>query len=766
VRFLLILLVFSLSAKAQNTMPGIGAWREHLPYQNAIDVTASANKIYAATLYSLFTVEKATGEITRMSKVSGLSETGISTIRFDEALNKLYIAYSNSNIDILDDKGIHNIPDLQRENIAGDKTIYHFYPSGGLCYLSTGIGVIVIDPQKFETKDAWFIGDSGKHVKTLMFTKDNSFFYAATVEGLKRTPVTTPNPADFQAWTLLSGQNGLAADTCKAVINFQNKIIALQNDSLFVLNGTAWQLFFTNGNPIVSANLTSDKIAICQSSFAGSSVSQVILLNNDGSVSRTLQQPGLISFPQKAIIADNNVWIADRYSGLSQITPSGSNSQYIPNSPQGIAFGEMVVKDNLLYATAGSVNDSWQYQYNREGIFKLADGNWSTINGYYFPKIDSLLDFITIAIDPRDNSAWAGSFSGGLVHIKNDNNFEIYKQNSNIRPAVGDPTSYRVSGLAFDDESNLWVANYGAMPWLHVLKNDNTWQSFIPPFNLTDNAVAQILIDDANQKWIVAPKGNGLICFNHGNSITNPSDDKWKLFQAGRGFGNLPAGEVMCIAKDRSGFIWVGTSDGIAVIECAESVFTSGCEAVIPIVKGGNFANYLFKGEEVRSIAIDGADRKWVATKNGAWLISADGDILLQHYTEENSSLLGNDIRKITINHQTGEVFFATTKGISSFRGEATEGADNNKQLLVFPNPVPAGYNGTIAIKGLAADSYIKITELNGRLVFQAKALGGQAVWNGKDYKGRQIASGIYLVLVTDENRKEKAAGKIVFISR
>jgi hypothetical protein len=765
VRYLLVLLVFSLSAKAQNTLPGIGAWREHLPYQNVIDVTASPSYIYAATLYSLFTVDKSSGEITRMSKVSGLSETGVSTIRFDEALNKLYIAYTNSNIDIIDGKGIHNIPDLQRENIAGDKSIYHFYPSGGLCYLSTGIGVIVIDPQRSETKESWFIGDSGKHVKTFMFAKDNLFFYAATAEGLKRTSVNTPNPADFHAWTLLSGQNGLPADTCKGVINFQNKIIALSHDSLFVLNGSNWQLFFANGSPVVSVNQSADKLTVCQSTFTGGS-SQVILLNNDGSIARTLQQPGVISFPEKAIIADNNVWIADRYSGLSQFTSTNSFSQYIPNSPQGIASGEMAVKNNVLYATAGTVDENWHYQYNRDGIFKLSGGSWSTINGFYFPKMDSLLDFITVAIDPRDQSAWAGSFSGGLLHIKSGNNFDIYKQNSPIGPAVGDPTSYRVSGLAFDDESNLWVANYGAFPWLHVLKNNNTWQSFVAPFALTDNAVSQIVIDDANQKWIASPKGNGVICFNHGSSLTNVADDKWKLFQPGRGFGNLPSGEVLCLAKDKSGFIWVGTTDGVAVIECAESVFTSGCEAVIPIVKGGNFANYLFKGEEVRSIAVDGADRKWVATKNGAWLISADGDVLLQHYTEENSALLGNDIKKITINPESGEVFFATTKGICSFRGEATEAATDNKELLVFPNPVPPGYNGTIAIKGLAADSYIKITELNGRLVYQAKALGGQAVWNGKDYKGRAIASGVYLVLVTDETRKEKAAGKIVFISR
>jgi hypothetical protein len=127
---------------------------------------------------------------------------------------------------------------------------------------------------------------------------------------------------------------------------------------------------------------------------------------------------------------------------------------------------------------------------------------------------------------------------------------------------------------------------------------------------------------------------------------------------------------------------------------------------------------------------------------------------------------LSNDVKKVVINSETGELFIETSKGICSLRGEATEAAENNNKLLVFPNPVPPGYNGTIAIKGLAANSYVKITELNGRMVFQAKALGGQAIWNGKDYNGRSISSGVYLVLVTDDLRKEKAVGKIVFISR
>jgi hypothetical protein len=184
------------------------------------------------------------------------------------------------------------------------------------------------------------------------------------------------------------------------------------------------------------------------------------------------------------------------------------------------------------------------------------------------------------------------------------------------------------------------------------------------------------------------------------------------------------------------------------------------------VVQQGNFANFLFKGEEVRDIAVDAADRKWIATRNGVWLVSPSGEKLLYQFTETNSPLLSNDVRKISIDGRTGEVFFATMKGIISFRSTATEGGPDNRDILVFPNPVPPGYEGLISIRGLVNNAIVKITEPDGRLIFQTRALGGQAIWDGKDYRGRKITTGVYLVLVSDDGRTEKAAGKIVFVSR
>lgn len=749
---------------AQEPIPPIGQWREHLPYNSAIDVTAGDGKVYCATPYSLFSVTIAGNTVERFSRVTGLSETGVSAINYDEGNKKLLIAYSNSNIDIIYRNDIYNVPDIKRSTIIGDKNIYNIYPLGKNYYLSTGLGVVVIDGDRYEVKDSWFIGNGGNQVKVNGFTSDGTYFYAATEEGLKKVARNSPNLANYSNWQTVSGGNGLTAGPCNNVLTVQDKIIVQKNDSLFVQNGTNWSFLYTDTWPFISSNTTENKIQICERQANG--ISRVVILNADGTVFRTLANTGAVSFPRKAILYNNYPWVADQFASLSRFGASFSYEQYILNSPQATASGEMVVYNNIFYATAGSVNDAWNYQYNGDGIYTFKEGSWNNINRYRYNQIDTLLDYVTIAIDKRDETIWAGSYGGGLLHIKPGPVFEIFEQN-NLGVTVGDPGSYRVAGLAFDRENNLWISNFGSGQQLRVRKNDDSWKAITVPFSLFENALSQIVIDDNNYKWIVAPLGNGLICYDHGTSVDNTNDDKWRRYTGGAGNGNLPNNEVLCVAKDKNGFIWVGTSDGIGVIQCPLDIFSAQtCEAVLPVVPNGNFAGFLFKGQQVRSIAVDGADRKWVATKNGVFLISASGEKVIYQFTEDNSPLLSSDVKKITIDGKTGEVYFATAKGICSFRSTATEGGERNEDILIFPNPVPPGYSGTIGIKGLVNNAIVKITELDGRLVYQTKALGGQAIWDGRNYKGQRISSGVYLVLVSDDGKKERTATKIFFISK
>lgn len=751
-----------LQTSAQNSIPPIGEWRDHLNSQQTSQVIKGDQIYCSANSHIFYLTEK--NETGRFSKTNGLNDVGIQYLGWDITTRQLVIAYSNSNLDILKDGVVKNISDIKRSRISGNKTIYSIFCNNGLAYLSSGLGIIVADLQKFEIKDIWVIGNNGTQVKTNAFTSDGSFFYAATEEGLKTTSVNTNNPSNYNNWQLAGTSNGLGTGPVKNVLQVNGKMIAEKNDSLFILNGTNWQLLYADKNwPITNTTSSHDKLLVCQRTISGNA--RVMVLNSAGQIEQIIAQPNVISFPRSAIIDGDAVWIADQFGGLSKFNPGAE--RFIPNGPPGPADGEMLVKNNRLYAAAGSINSAWNYQYNRNGVYFFEQDMWSSKSYYNERVLDSVLDFISLAVDPSDKSLWAGSYGGGLVNFSPSKPPVIYKKNnSSLQAAIGDPASYRVSGLAFDQNRNLWVSNYGAPKNIQVRKSDGSWQAFSIPFSHLENAVGQIIIDDQDQLWIQSPKDNGLFCFNHGQNIDNTADDQWKFYRSGVGNGNLPSNTVLSILKDKNGFIWVGTDKGIGIIQCPDGVFNgTGCDAILPIVQLDRFAGLLFRDEAIQCMAVDGANRKWIGTKNGLWLISPDGDKIIYRFTEENSSLLNNDVKKITIDPATGEVFIATISGICSFRSTATEGDNTNSNILVFPNPVPPGYQGTIAIRGLVNNALVKITEMNGRLVFQTRALGGQAIWDGRNYRGEKVASGIYLVLIRDDNGSEKVATKIAISS-
>lgn len=732
----------------------IGQWREHLPWNNAIQVAAFGNTIIAATPYAIFTYDIGEASFVRRSKVNGLSEIGVSAMGVDKATGKTIVAYRNSNVDVILGDRVTNIPDIRISNVQGDKTVYRILADNNKAWLSTGLGVIQLDLVRNEVRSTWKPSSTGDAVAVYAtcFYKDS--VYVATAEGVRKSAIKD-DPSNYRNWTSadpsFTGANHVLSDT--------NNLYSLSGNRLLKWNGRGFIVHYSSPGMIISADLSGPFILVSEQ-IAGKG--RVIQLDASGNIVK-LFQPADASQPRQALLLNGECWIADQNNGLLRSNGTSAEKVY-PNSPINIASGEIKYFNNTLWAAAGSVNEAWNYTFNPNGVFRFGRERWDGYNLYVYPKIDSLLDFITVTGQPSSGSVFAGSYGGGLLEITIDGKLNIFKQNSPLLPAIGDPGSYRVSGLATDAFSNIWIANYGSPRNLHVRKADGQWRSFSVPFFHLENAVSQITIDGYDQKWIVSPKGNGLFLYNSGPSIDNLADDRWKYYRQGKGNGNLPSNTVYCTVKDRNGFIWVGTDKGIGIITCGQEATNSNCEAVIPIVQQDNFAGFLFQDEEVICMAVDGANRKWVGTRNGLWLISEEGDKVIYRFTKENSALLADEISSLAMDPITGELFIGTSSGICSFRSTATEGAEQHTNVLVYPNPVPSGYGGTIGIRGLASNSMVKITELDGKLVYQVRAQGGQATWNGRDYKGNRVSSGAYLVFVADEQNIDRLVTKIFFI--
>ena len=669
------------------------------------------------------------------------------------------LGYANSNLDILDGDRIINIPDILLSQVSGNKELNMAIWSEGRLLLGTGLGIIVVDADRKEIADTWRVGTGGQGISVSGLAVSSGYLYAASGEGLKRGRYPGANLADPAAWETVAG-GALAPGPCADVVVYEGRLHALKNDSLFVSSSGSWAFEFAPGAQVTALDATPAGLAIGSAALGKG---RVDVLNASGGLVKVIQTPS-IADPRQVASAGNTWWVADRNNGLLKVEGDAEERTF-PNSPISTAKGEMVTDGHDLWLAAGSVNDSWNYQFNPNGLFRFAGNEWTGVNLYVYPQLDTVLDLVTVARDPATGKLFAGSFGGGLLEVGTDNAFRIFKQGTGLQSAIGDPGSYRVSGLAFDQRQNLWIANYGAPQDLVLRSPDGSWARFNIPFAHVENALGQLLVDDNGHLWMQSPKGNGLFCYDPGTAASSPGDDQWRKFAQGKGNGNLPTSDVRCLAKDRDGFIWVGTASGIGVIPCVNEVFTNtSCEAYLPVAVQNGVAGYLLDGEVVQSIAVDGANRKWVGTRNGVWLFTADGEKTLEHFTEANSSLLSNDVNHIAVDPRTGEVFFSTFNGICSWRSTATVADSGRGSVLVFPNPVPPGFGGTIAIRGLPDQAWVKITELDGRLVYQTRAAGGQAVWNGRNYKGERSASGAYLVLASDATNQEKVVAKIFFV--
>ena len=455
--YLLFLLTFlcQLSALSQNALVPIGNWREHLNYTSA-QAVVKGNKIYCATSNNVFSVD-ADNNAERYSKVNGLNDFGVRAIAWDDATKQLAIAYNNSNIDVLKNTTVKNIGDVNRSTITGNKTINTIYCNSGFAYLCSGLGVIVLDLTKYEVKDTWIIGNNGNQVGIHGLVNDGNFWYAATNEGLKKANVNASNLSNYINWQNISGSNGLSNGVVQNIMVANGKLVAHKNDSLLVLNGTTWSLFYTDANwQITNITASENKLLVCQNNAAN--IGRVLQINSSGVIEKTLLNATYISIPKQAIADAGNVWIADAKEGLSKYTTSFES--YIPDGPLGIADGELLVANNTFYAAAGSVNASWQAQQNRNGIYTFKEDVWGNIGYYTKPVFDSVVDIITLAIDPTNQTIWAGSYGGGLVNT-DGNTTIIYKQNNaSLRPVIGTSTDFRVSGLAFDNAKNKVLSSF------------------------------------------------------------------------------------------------------------------------------------------------------------------------------------------------------------------------------------------------------------------------------------------------------------------
>lgn len=773
-QFAILVVLVSLSVRTIAQQIPIGSWREQLPYNQCISVTEAGNLIYTATPYSVFFVDKDDKSVQRISKINGLSDIGISCISYNEPANTVVLTYTNANIDLIRGTTVTNISDIKRKQILGNKTINSIFFYGKYAYLACGFGIVVLDLEKDEIKETYYIGTNGSPVNVLDMTTDLSdTLYAATEKGIYKAYIKDPAIANFANWKVETSLypskrfNTITTLGNKVIVNKSNE--AYNTDTIFYKENGTWHYLATGGvqNTVMNLQTGYNRLLV--------SYNYLVTLFDAN------LQPGTVIYaypstpvPKDAIAdKDSKVWIADKFSGLVSYD-LGTNviEGFNLSGPMTANAFSMASSGNDLYIVPGGKDASVVPLYSQAHLYHFDNSDWINLYGGTQPVMWSCHDAVNLTVDPNDSKhLFVGTWGSGLLEITNDQVTTKYgESNSTLRHhSASDTADVRVSGSAYDAEGNLWVVTSHTNDALSV-KQGSQWTGINIP-QVQESDLGQMLVDRNNQKWIIMRYSNlnpySLMVFDDGGTPATTGDDQCEKMNTSAGKGALPGTNVYFIAEDHDGEIWTGTEKGVAVFYSPESVFSGqNYDAQKILVEQGGYYQYLLENESATAIAIDGANRKWIGTdRGGVFLFSDDGTKEIYHFTEDNSPLFSNRITGISINSMTGEVFFGTDKGVISFKSTATEGGTDKNEVYAYPNPVKPGYAGYIAIKGLVADAQVKITDVSGMLIYSTRAEGGQAIWNGYSFNGKRAQSGVYLVFASDESGKDKVVTKILFIN-
>jgi len=649
------------------------------------------------------------------------------------------------------------------KTMSQDKTLNSINIVGDYAYFSTNFGILILNLKKKEITNTYVLN---KKIYSSV-VKDN-VIYAATADGLYSGKLTD-NLLDANNWVL---SNAIAFNQ---LVIFENKIIGNQpNNGIYSFDNNSLELTSIIGGNFSYMEVFDNKL------IAGSGNSIAIFDHYNSVKYMDLDD----NFNHLSYTKSNDLyWGSNGDKGLNGYKLNNNKlektvSSIIPESPKRNLPYYMTFTNNRLLICGGGMDYD---RLNNPGTIMMMENNkWYNFQEEGIKEVTGLdyKDITSVIQDPNNpEHHFASSGGEGVYEFMNRKFVKLYSINNSTLQTIFPNESYklnyvRTNGLQYDKNHNLWVLNSYIDSVINVLKDDGKWISFYHPELIGKPTFERIIFDRRGWAWITSMRYEpGVFCFNINGTLEDTSDDKTKFIgsfinQDGTNLGKL---KILSIVEDKDGAIWIGTEKGPIVIYNPTKFFDDDfyCTQIkVPRNDGTNLADFLLSNERINAICIDGGNRKWIGTEsNGIFLLSEDGLETIHHFTTENSPLLSNKIQSLALNPKTGELFIGTDQGLISYMSDATEGENTFSETAhAFPNPVKPDYTGLITITGLIRDSNVKITDINGNLIFAGTSVGRQFTWNGRNSKGKKVASGIYLVLAADTEGKEGIATKILII--
>ncbi|GGK39951.1 MULTISPECIES: type IX secretion system anionic LPS delivery protein PorZ [Flavobacteriaceae] len=752
-----ILLFYLLTTAAWSQIDYSNNWEDFYSYNNVKDFIKTEDQLHAIVDNAVFTFNSATGEMSKISSVNGLSGASTSSIFYSTTYKKLIIGYETGLIEIIDNKNtITILKDIVNFNFSGSKQINNITEHNGKLYLSTSFAIVVYDLDKLQFGDTFFIGNQSSETRINQIKIVDNTIYAATENGIYTASVNNSNLIDFNNWT------HHFLDNFSSIEAFNNQIYVSKGQTLYKFINGNLQLQKNYPQTINALKASEDYLALATQRYV------YVLDKNDieklNYVTNTNQE--YYYNLNTAYFEDNNLYLGTKEFGiLKSTTENIPNFEEIhPDGPVSNLPFSISVKENHLWVVYGWHDGAYAPRGGRYGI-----DHFNGINWYNKPYSNiNVRDLVRVTFDPNNiEKVYISAYGEGMLIVEND---EITTHWTHLNSGLEWRT--RINGAAFDSDGNLWIANAWVDKKIKKFGTDGSWSGFDMSTVMTNPALGlnELIVDKTNNIWI-GSRRNGAFVFNeNGNKkralTTEPTN------------GSLPDPNVRTIQADNNNRIWIGTQKGLVVFYNAANVFNDSrvdAEPVI-ILDDGGIPKKLLGDQVINSIAIDGADNKWFGTNNGGAIkTNPDGKNTIHTFNTNNSPLPSNTILKIAIDEVSGKVYFATSNGIVAFNSNVVTYGETLPEVYAYPNPSTKsnefitidGRNGTHLPKG----TNIKILDTAGNLVHETNVnedeelFGGKIIWDKTNLAGTKVASGIYIVLLIDSEKQQTAITKIAIIN-
>lgn len=425
---------------------------------------------------------------------------------------------------------------------------------------------------------------------------------------------------------------------------------------------------------------------------------------------------------------DKNIWVGTDHGGINLINPVTHQISYIltrDGDNRALSENSVVLyKDNNGIIWAGTYKHGVNY-YHKDII------QFPIVKHYIADKTSLPYDDVNCFIEDKAGNLWIGTNGGGLIsYNKTTKQYTQYKHN----PANPNSLSNDVIiSLFIDHENKFWIGTYfGGVnrmegnSFVHYQHNDDD------PNSLSDDRVYTIAEDSTHQLWfgtfagalnIYNPATNnfihpGYIMSSEYTSIIYLDRDKNIWIGRDRGVdviinktqkvkhyfnqpGNpnsLIANDVNRVLQDKNGLFWIGTKDGLSILNTQTGKFTN-----IDDNKG-------LPNNNVSNILEDKNGLIWISTANGLAsikLTKTASDYKYQVYKyDEFDGLQGKEYNiNASAKLRNGEMIFGGAHGFNMFDPQNIHTSLPKPQpvitdLLLFNKSVKVGdtVNGNVVL--------------------------------------------------------------------